>query len=72
MTTLEELDLSRCSKVTDAGVEHLLSLSSLKKLSISETGIRANGAARLYILTSLTSLDMGGLPITDSVVSSLQ
>lgn len=72
ITTLEELDLSRCSRVTNAGLEHLLSLPNLKILSISETGIKADGMARLSVLTSLTSLDLGGLPVTDLVVSSLQ
>eukprot|EP01018_Ginkgo_biloba_P000478 Gb_25137 [translate_table: standard] len=72
MTTLEELDLSRCSKITDAGIGHLLSLPSLKKLSLSETGIKADGVARLSVITSLTSLDLGGLPVSNSAVSSLQ
>lgn len=72
ITTLEELDLSRCSRVTNAGLEHLLSIRNLKVLSISETGIKADGVARLSVLTSLISLDLGGLPVTDLVVSSLQ
>jgi len=41
ITTLEELDLSRCSRVTNADLEHLLSLPNLKMLSISETGFQA-------------------------------
>lgn len=72
ITTLEELDLSRCSRVTNEGLEHLLSIQNLKVLSISETGIKADGVARLSVLTSLISLDLGGLPVTDLVVSSLQ
>ncbi|GKV31729.1 hypothetical protein SLEP1_g40397 [Rubroshorea leprosula] len=34
MTNLKEVDLSRCMKVTDAGVSHLVSISTLEKLWI--------------------------------------
>ncbi|KAL3635691.1 hypothetical protein CASFOL_020238 [Castilleja foliolosa] len=72
MTNLKELDLSRCSKVTDDGIRHLLSVPSLEKLCISETGVTADGVAMLSSLTNLLVLDLGGLPVTDSALSSLQ
>lgn len=72
MSSLKELDLSRCSKVTDAGVRHLLSIPSLEKLCISETGVTANGVILLSSLTNLSTLDLGGLPVTDLALSSLQ
>ncbi|XP_073032657.1 uncharacterized protein [Primulina eburnea] len=72
MISLKEVDLSRCSKITDAGVKHLLSIPALEKLSISETGVTADGVALLASLTSLLVLDLGGLPVTDSALGSLQ
>lgn len=72
MTTLKELDLSRCSKVTDAGIEHLLSIPSLKKLCIPESGLTAKGIMRLSTLSKLSFLDLGGLPVTDLALHSLQ
>ncbi|GFP86722.1 hypothetical protein PHJA_000816000 [Phtheirospermum japonicum] len=71
-TSLKELDLSRCSKVTDAGIRSLLSVPSLEKLCVSETGVTADGVALLASLTNLLVLDLGGLPVTDSALSSLQ
>ncbi|PIN21006.1 hypothetical protein CDL12_06302 [Handroanthus impetiginosus] len=72
MTNLKEVDLSRCSKITDAGIGHLLSVPALEKLCISETGVTADGVAALASLTNLLILDLGGLPVTDSAMSSLQ
>lgn len=72
MTNLKELDLSRCSKITDAGIEHLLTISALQKLCISETCVTSDGVARLCSLTNLLTLDLGGLCVSDSALSSLQ
>lgn len=72
MTCLKELDLSRCVKVTDAGMKHLLSISTLEKLWLSETGLTADGIALLSSLQNLSVLDLGGLPVTDLVLRSLQ
>lgn len=71
MTSLQELDMSRCSKVTDAGIEHLLSIPSLKKLCIAETGLTTKGIMRLSTLGKLSVLDLGGLPATDLALHSL-
>uniref|UniRef100_A0A5B7AVA2 Uncharacterized protein n=1 Tax=Davidia involucrata TaxID=16924 RepID=A0A5B7AVA2_DAVIN len=72
MTSLKEVDLSRCSKVTDASIRHLLSIPTLEKLSISETGVTAEGVTLLSSLPNLCVLDLGGLPVTDLALSSLQ
>lgn len=72
MTSLKELDLSRCLKVTDAGIQHLISISSLEKLYASETGVTTNGIVLLSSLKNLSVLDLGGLPVTDQALSSLQ
>ncbi|KAL6549858.1 hypothetical protein OROMI_020346 [Orobanche minor] len=72
MTNLKEVDLSRCSKITDAGIRHLLSVPSLEKLCISETSVTAEGVMMLASLNNLFVLDLGGLPVTDSALSSLQ
>lgn len=72
MTSLKELDLSRCTKVTDVGIKHLTSISSLEELRISETGVTASGVALLSSLKKLSVLDLGGLPVTDLVLRSLQ
>lgn len=72
MATLKEVDLSRCVKVTDAGIRHLLSISTLEKLRVSETGLTADGIALLASLLNLSVLDLGGLPVTDKALNSLQ
>ena len=72
MPNLKELDLSRCSKITDAGIRHLSSIPSLERLCISETGVTAEGIMFLFSLTNLRVLDLGGLPVTDMALSSLQ
>ncbi|XP_044487447.1 disease resistance protein RPV1 isoform X2 [Mangifera indica] len=72
MTSLKELDISRCVKVTDDGIRHLLSIPTLEKLCLSETGVTENGVQLLSSLKNLSVLDLGGLPVTDRVLSSLQ
>ncbi|XP_008783847.2 putative adenylate cyclase regulatory protein isoform X1 [Phoenix dactylifera] len=72
MTSLKELDLSRCSKITDAGLKHVLSIKNLEKLCISETGLTADGVMLLSSLSNLCLLDIGGIPVTDKALSSLQ
>ncbi|KAL5538140.1 hypothetical protein UlMin_044218 [Ulmus minor] len=72
MTSLKELDLSRCSKVNDSGIGHIVSISTLEKLCISETGVTANGVKLLSSLKNLAVLDLGGLPVTDLALISLR
>ncbi|XP_047337394.1 toll-like receptor 13 isoform X2 [Impatiens glandulifera] len=72
MATLKVMDLSRCSKINDAGIEHLLSIQSLEELYIPETGVTSRGISLLSSLTNLHTLDLGGLPVTDVALSSLR
>lgn len=72
LTCLKELDLSRCSKVKDAGIKHLQSVVNLEKLWISQTGVKEAGISLLASLKKLSLLDLGGLPVTDHNLSSLQ
>ncbi|XP_021757655.1 F-box/LRR-repeat protein 13-like [Chenopodium quinoa] len=72
MTSLMQLDLSRCMKVTDSGIKHLLSLSQLQKLHLSQTGVTADGVKLLSALRNLSTLDLGGLPVSDLALSSLR
>lgn len=72
MNSLKELDLSRCSKVNDAGINHILSIPNLEKLHISKTGVTAKGIKLLASLRKLSFLDLGGLPMDDACLASLQ
>ena len=72
MSTLKELDVSRCLKVTDIGLKHLLCIPNLEKLSVSETAVTSEGVTGLSSLTNLSILDLGGLPVTDQTLCSLQ
>ncbi|CAJ1937272.1 unnamed protein product [Sphenostylis stenocarpa] len=72
MTTLRELDLSRCGRINDAGINHLLSVPNLEKLHISETDVTAKGVKLLASLENLSLLDLGGLPVDDESLTSLQ
>jgi hypothetical protein len=72
MASLKELDLSRCLKVTDAGIRHVITISTLEKLCISETGLTVNGIPLLSSLKNLSIFDLGGLPVTDQALYSLQ
>uniref|UniRef100_A0A7N1A502 Uncharacterized protein n=1 Tax=Kalanchoe fedtschenkoi TaxID=63787 RepID=A0A7N1A502_KALFE len=72
LTSLKELDLSRCARVTDTGFTYLLTLPNIQKLWISETGLTALAITRLSSFKDLSLLDLGGLPVTDQALSSLQ
>lgn len=72
MNSLKDLDLSRCSKFNDAGINHILSVPNLVKLRISKTSVTANGVKLLASLKHLSLLDLGGLPVDDASLASLQ
>jgi hypothetical protein len=69
--TLEELNISSCPKITDQGLSQVLCMPNLKKLGLSETRVTEKGLMGLSSLKGLTSLDLGGLPVTDTVLMSL-
>ena len=71
MLSLKELDLSRCSRITDAGLAHIVSITHLEKLNISETKVTSKGINLLSCLVNLHSLDLGGLPCIDLAMDSL-
>ncbi|XP_078429075.1 leucine-rich repeat (LRR) family protein [Wolffia australiana] len=71
MVSLKDLDLSRCSKITDSGIEQILSIPNLEKLSISLTRVTSKGIKQLASLVKLRSLNLGGLPCTDQALGSL-
>lgn len=72
MKNLKMLNLSRCPKITDSGIKHLLSIPTLEELSISQTGVTSEGVLLLRSLKNLTMLDLGGLSVTDLALCSLQ
>ncbi|KAK3137269.1 hypothetical protein QOZ80_5BG0450120 [Eleusine coracana subsp. coracana] len=72
MNTLKELDLSRCSKISDAGIKHIVTIESLEKLHLSETGLTDNGVMAISSLTNLHLLDLGGIQMTDNALRSLR
>ena len=72
MASLQELDLSRCSKINDTAIKHILSLTNLETLRIAETGVTAEGVKLLASLKALSVLDLGGLPVNDVALKSLQ
>ncbi|CAN0908814.1 Internalin I [Linum grandiflorum] len=72
MTRLKEVDLSRCVKVTDDGIRHLVSISTLEVLRLSGTGLTEQGIMMLSTLGELLVLDLGDLPVTDRALTSLQ
>lgn len=72
MNTLKELDLSRCSKISDAGIKHIVTIESLEKLHLSETGLTDNGVMAISSLKNLCFLDLGGIHMTDKALQYLQ
>ena len=71
LLNLKEVDLSRFLKFIDSGLQHLISIQTLEKLYISEIGVTAGGIALVSSLANLSVLDLGGLLVTDLVLSSL-
>jgi hypothetical protein len=53
-------------------MKHLQSVVNLKKLWISQTGVTEVGISLLASLKKLSLLDLGGLPVTDQNLISLQ
>eukprot|EP00898_Chlorokybus_atmophyticus_P008019 jgi/Chlat1/8218/Chrsp76S07666 len=70
-SSLEDLSLARCSKVTDSAVPFLCQLLSLKRLDLSETGVSARGVRQLASLLCINSLALSGLPTDDTALTAL-
>jgi Leucine-rich repeat (LRR) protein len=67
---LKELGVS-ATRITDAGLEHLVNLQDLSALHLNETQITHKGLAVLPNLHSLTSLGVQGTGITDADLDTL-
>jgi hypothetical protein len=68
ISTLEQLNLSRCKRIT--GVSCLRHCRALKKLSLWNSGVTDAGIRGLELIPTLEELELGYTQITD--VSSLQ
>ena len=65
-SSLEELDLSEDSSITDAGMAHLAKLRELKKLNLWRVQISDDGALMLAPLTKLEWLNLDNTKLSDS------
>ncbi len=65
LTNLETLALYHVAGITGPGLAHLRSLSHLKKLDITWTGVRAEYLPHLTALKSLERLDLPNQGVTD-------
>lgn len=59
MGELQRLELEAGTKITDAGLEHLAGLRSLRQLSLDYTGVTAEGVARLQASLPQTKIRWG-------------
>lgn len=59
------------TRVTDAGLQHLLSLKGLQELHLDHTAITDQGLAVVAALQSLQVLDLKDTPITDAGIACL-
>lgn len=65
-SSLEELDLSEASLITDAGMPHLAKLRELKKLNLWRVQITDEGALMLAPLTKLEWLNLDNTKLSDA------
>lgn len=70
-TNIEELVISRNSRITDAGLAHLKSLSKLRSINLLETSVTAKGLLALKGLP-LRSLLVSSTNISESEASMLK
>ena len=57
--------------ITDAGLVYLRGLTSLRRLDLSQTGIRGSGLQQLQGLSQLKELSLEDLPLDDDVSAFL-
>jgi hypothetical protein len=73
LAVLEGLDLSFCSRVTDAGLAHLRGLHSLRFLDLRGCRVTDAGLGHLGGLTSLRHLNLAGCEqVTDAGLTHLR
>ncbi len=69
----EALDLRKNRAITDAGIEHVRQLTSLKELNLSRTSITDVALGNLYPLKDLTALDLAWcIQVSDEGLARLQ
>jgi WD40 repeat protein/Leucine-rich repeat (LRR) protein len=66
LTRLTVLDLNGNEKVTDAGLAHLVPLTAMKNLSLSDVPVTDAGLAHLKGMTKLQTLLLSGEGVTDA------
>ena len=71
LVKLLSLDL-RNSKITNAGLEHLKSMSQLEELVLMDTPITDAGLEQIKNMTKLQSLNLNNTKITDTSLESLK
>ncbi len=71
MPNLQDLNLWYSAYLTDAGLEHLKSLTKLRRLNLEQTPIGDAGLEHLAGITSLESLNLSETKITDEGLPSL-
>jgi Leucine-rich repeat (LRR) protein len=69
---LTDLDLTFAEHITDAGLAHLRSISSLERLNLEGTRISDSGMSSLAALSNLVSLNLRSTLITDGAVEQLE
>lgn len=70
--SLEELDVSECSKVDDSAASVIGNLTSLKRLNLWSTTVGDAGVASLSQLTRLQWLNLDNSKITDAALPNLK
>jgi hypothetical protein len=66
LTTLRELNLFGCTRLTDKALEHLAGLKGLRVLSLGRTQVGDAGLKRLTGLTGLQELDLSDTQVRGS------
>ncbi|QDU63997.1 Leucine Rich repeats (2 copies) [Planctomycetes bacterium Pan216] len=68
---LEELNLRSCKEITDEGMRHLATMTSLRRLDLSDTNIGDVGLEHLTSLGDLEKLDLHSTRITDAGLAKI-
>lgn len=71
LRSIQKLYLTRCTKLTDAVLEHLKEFSFLQKLGLVECRFSDSGLESLKGLTGLEKLDLSACPISDQGLQQL-